>query len=614
MKIKFILFVFISIWMALIVRVFFLAVESNTYYEKLSLNNTIKKEKIAPVRGEIVDIKNRPIAVNKLGFKIQLKPHLRFKKNLHIFHEEIDNLVSLLPKLNKEKIIKRYIKKDSYYNHNYIDVVHFISYEDIISVYAKLNLRENINIESAPKRYYPYKEIGAHVIGYVSRANKKDVQRDNLLDLIGYTGKTGIEKYYNTFLQGEAGVREIKINAKNQEVQEISYIRAKEHRKLRLGLDIELQSYIAKMFEHKEGAVVVMDVNGSILSASSYPGYDLNIFVSGMSHAVYNKMAQDIAHPFTNKLVNGLFPPGSTIKTGLGLVYVTTDLTENWSFTCKSHLPLGGRVFRCWKRKGHGKTSLKKAIRESCDDYFYKGSLIVGNQKMSEGLIRYGLGTKTGVDLPNEFIGVVPSREWKMKKYQRIWSLGETANTSIGQGDFLVTPLQIAQFTALMATGKLPTPHFAKYIGEDKYETILKDVFNEKEKEKLPLVQRAMYEVCNHPRGTATHYLSSDIVIAGKTGTAQVVAIKQDIKKRKLEHELAYYNRSHAWFTSYGPYENPKYIVMAMVEHGGHGGAAAGKMVSDIYNKLIELDYIDKKYLTKRAKKKYKEKNKKLVP
>ena len=146
MKIKFILFIFISIWLALIVRVFFLAVESNTHYERLSINNTIKKEKIAPVRGEILDIKKRPIAINKLGFKIQLKPHLLYKRNIHIFNEEVDNLLKLLPNLNKEKIIKAYKKKDSYYNHNYIDIVHFISYEDIISVYAKLNLRENLHI------------------------------------------------------------------------------------------------------------------------------------------------------------------------------------------------------------------------------------------------------------------------------------------------------------------------------------------------------------------------------------------------------------------------------------------------------------------------------------
>ncbi len=599
MKIKFILFVFISIWLALIVRVFFLAIESNIYYEKLSQNNTIKKEKIAPIRGEIVDVKNRPIAINKLGFKIQLKPHLLSKKNIDTFNKEIDNLIRLLPILDKDKIIKNYKKKESYYNHNFIDIVHFISYEDIISVYTELNLRKNIKITSAPKRYYPYKNIGAHVIGYVSRANKKDVENDKLLELIGYTGKTGIEKYYNTFLQGEAGYREIKIDAKNQEIKELSHHQASEHRRLTLSLDIELQKYIATLFKHESGAAVVMDINGSILSASSFPGYDLNIFVSGMSHAMYNNLANSIEHPFTNKLINGLYPPGSTIKTGLGLIYITTDLNEKKYFNCKSNLPLGKRIFRCWKKRGHGKTNINKAIRESCDDYFYKGSMLVGNEKMSNGLKRYGLGAKTGVDLPNEFIGIVPSRKWKRKKYNKPWSLGETLNTSIGQGAFLVTPLQIAQFTALMATGKLPTPHFAKYIGDKEYNNELKDVLSKKEKAKLPLIQKAMYEVCNHPKGTATHYLSSKIKIAGKTGTAQVVTIKQDIKKRRLEHEISYYNRSHAWFTTYGPYKNPKYIVMAMVEHGGHGGSAAGEKVSKIYNWLLENNYIDKAYRRK---------------
>ena len=600
MKIKFILFIFTSLWLALIVRVFFLSVESNSYYDRLSHNNTIKKEKIVPVRGKIVDRNNRPIAINKLGFQIKLRPHLMSKKNISTFNEELDILIKLLPKLDREKIIKNYKKKDSFYNHNYIDIVRFIPYKDIMPVYSTLNLRNNLQISPAPKRHYPYENIAAHVIGYVARANKKDIDKDPLLELIGYSGKIGVEKYYNSYLQGKPGYRKIKVNANNQEIEELSYVGADEDRKLTLSIDIALQNYVAELFGDKAGAVIVMNVDGSILSASSFPNYDLNMFVSGMSHAMYNSLADDDDHPFTNKYINGLYPPGSSIKTGLGLIYITTELSERYSVTCNSHFPLGGRVFRCWKKKGHKKTNLNKAIRESCDDYFYKGSLIVGNEKMSEGLKRYGLGGKTGVDLPNEFIGVVPSRQWKREKYNRSWNIGETANTSIGQGDFLVTPLQIAQFTALMATGELPTPHFAKYIGKEAYSPTSKDVLTPTEKKKLPIIQKAMYQVCNYPKGTATNYVSSDIVIAGKTGTAQVIAIKQDIEKRKLEHELAYYNRSHAWFTSYGPYKNPQYVVMAMVEHGGHGGAAAGKMVSQIYNKLLELGYIDKKYKKRR--------------
>jgi penicillin-binding protein 2 len=591
-KIKFIISVFILIWLALIVRVFSLSIESNTYYKKLSHNNTVKTEQIAPVRGEIVDLKNRPIAINKLGFKIQLAPHLRQKKNIATFDTEIDMLLKLLPSLDKEKIIKKYKKIDSYYNHNYIDIVDFVSYEEIMPVYSLLNLRENINIVSSPKRYYPYQDIGAHVIGYVSRANKEDIKDDELQELIGYAGKTGVEKQYNTYLQGLAGKREIKVNANNQEIEELSNIQAIEDRKLTLNIDIELQKYISSLFQKKSGTVIVMRTDGAILSAGSFPQYDLNTFVSGISYDMWDKLSNSLEKPFTNKLTHGLYPPGSTIKIGLGLIYITTDLKEYWTYDCRASMPLGNRVFRCWKKKGHRRTNLNKAIRESCDDYFYKGSIDVGIKRMSEGLMRYGLGKKTGVDLPNEFIGTVPSREWKKQKYNRPWYIGETVNTSIGQGDFLVTPMQLAQFTALMATGKLPRPYFAKSIGDEIVKASTQDVFTEDELKKLPLIQKAMYEVCNFPSGTATNYLSSKVKIAGKTGTAQVIGILQETEDRVLEHEMEYYTRSHAWFTSYGPYKNPQYVVSVLVEHGGHGGAAAGKMVSKIYNKLLELKYI----------------------
>ncbi len=594
MKIKFILISFALMWLALISRVFFLAIESNTYYEKLSHNNTIKTEKIAPVRGEIEDVKHRPVAINKLGFKIQIEPHLRQKKNLAIFNAEIEKLTSLLPKLSAKKMIKQYKKYDSYYNHDFITIVDFISYQEIMPIYTQLNLREHIKILPAPKRYYPYGATAAHMIGYVSRANEKDVKKDKVLKLIGYVGKSGIEKYYNTYLQGETGEKKIKVNANNQQIEELSYIGAKEDRKLTLNIDMELQQYISKLFAKKSGVVIVMRVDGAILSASSFPEYSLNTFVSGVSHKMWEKLSTSLEKPFTNKITHGLYPPGSIIKTGLGLIYITTDLKPYSSVYCTAEMPLGKRIFRCWRKGGHHKTGITKAIRESCDDYFYKGSLKVGIKKMSDGLMRFGLGKKTGIDLPNEFIGTVPSREWKSRKYNRTWYIGETVNTSIGQGDFLSTPIQIAQFTALMATKKLPTPYVTKKIGDKVIKPIFKDVLSDLEKKRIPLIQRAMYEVCNYPKGTASHYIDSKVKIAGKTGTAQVVGILQDIKSRKLEHEMEYYTRSHAWFSTYGPYRNPQYVVLAMVEHGGHGGTAAGKIVSRIYDKLLELKYIKK--------------------
>jgi len=594
MKVKFILFIFISIWIMLIVRVFFLAVKSNTYYAKLSYNNTIKIEQIAPVRGEIVDRNNVPIAINKLGFKIELKPHLLSKKNLPIFHKEISFLLKLLPNLNEKEIIKHYKKKDSFYNHKYIEIVPFVSYKKMMPIYTMLDLRQNIKILPAPRRYYPYKNIAAHIIGYVARANKRDIINNPLADLIGYTGKTGLEKEYNNYLQGKAGDKKIKVNANNQVIEELAYKKADEDKKLTLNIDIKLEKYISKLFKGKSGAIVVMNVDGSILSASSYPNYDSNIFVSGMSYKMYNKLSSSLKHPFTDKLIHGLYPPGSTVKIGLGLVYITTDLTPKWHINCTGSVKIGNRKYRGWKKFGHKRTDIIKAIRESCDIYFYKGSLIVGNEKMSKALLRYGLGKKTGIDLPNEFIGVVPSREWKRKKYNLSWNIGDTVNESIGQGYFLVTPIQIANLTALIATGKLPIPHLAKKIGDKPYNPKPISVLNKKELQSLYVIRKGMYDVCNAPHGTATHHVHSKVIIAGKTGTAQVIGIKEDIKHRTSEHDMRYYNRSHAWFTTYGPYKHPQYVVMAMVEHGGHGGSAAGKIVSKIYDKLLELGYIKK--------------------
>ena len=595
MRIKFVLIVFILVWISLLVRIYYISIQSNNYYESLASKNSIKFEYIPPIRGEILDRNKQPLAINKLGFKLQIAPHLSQKESK--LEAELSAIVKMLDFLDINRLRKNYLKKDSYYNHHFIDVVDFISYEDAIPVYSKINLNENLKLLPSPKRYYPNKKLAAHIIGYVAKANKEDIETNPIAKLTGSTGKNGIEKFYNEFLQGNAGEREIKVSAYNEEMQELSFKAPKEHQQITLALDLRLQQLIEELFKDKAGAVVVMDVHGEIIAAGSYPEYDLNTFVSGISKARWSELIDDLDKPFTNKVVNGLYPPGSTIKTGLGLAYASSSKMSPWTkFDCQGTMTLGknNRKFRCWKHEGHQETDLIKAIRQSCDIYFYKGSLRVGIAEMSKQLSAFGLGKKTGVDLPNEYFGTVPNREWKMNKYAKPWYIGETLNTSIGQGDFLTTPMQIAQFTSLMATGRLSKPHFVKNIGEKFFVPEYEEVLDKKQKKRLPLIQRAMWEVCNHPKGTATHYLSSKVKIAGKTGTAQVVGISQKTKKRLKEHELAYVKRSHAWFTTYGPYKDPQYVVTVMIEHGGHGGQAAGPMVSTIYNKLLEYGYIKK--------------------
>ncbi len=589
MRTKIIVSIFFIAWFTLLVRLYYLSIESNKYYETLSNKNTIRVEAIAPIRGEISDINGKPIAINKLGFKIAIKPHIRDKNHLE---KIIKSVVTLLPNLSYEKLLKLYRRRDSSYYHNPIIVVDFVSYDKIIPIYSKLNLLEDVKITAAPKRFYPNGSVAAHVIGYVAKANSKDMDNNPYARLIGTMGKSGIEKFYNGYLQGSAGERTIKVSAFNKEIAELSLLKPVENQNIQLNIDLELQHYITTLFKDKSGSVVVMDIDGRVLAAGSYPEYDLNTFVRGISLKKWKILINDPDIPFTNKIIHGLYPPGSTIKTGLGLGYVTTELSEWESSVCSGSMKLGNRNFRCWKRWGHGETSLIKAISESCDDYFYKGSLKVGIKRMSDILKRYGLGKKTGIDLPREFIGTVPSRAWKRKKYNQPWYIGETLNSSIGQGDFLVTPIQMTQFTALMATGKLITPYITKKIGNIENYTISKDILTPDEKIKLPLIQRAMYEVCNHKKGTATKYINSKIKIAGKTGTAQVVAIPQEIKERIREEDMEYYTRSHAWLTAYGPYKNPQYIVTVLVEHGGHGGSAGGKIVSSIYDRLLEKGYI----------------------
>ena len=595
MKKRILLSFFIIVWIGLLVRVFHLAVQSNEYYEVLSENNSIKTELSAPVRGEILDRTAEPIAINELGFKIALAPHLTKGKDTTLLDKEIAYLLSMIPTLDGKKIAKTYKQNDSYYNHAFIDVVDFIPHETVIPLYSLMNLRDTIKISPSPKRLYPYGAVASHLIGYVAKANQKEIDKDPSLQLLGHVGKNGIEKYYNSYLQGVAGERRIKVNAHNVEIEEIGRSSTQENHNLVLNIDMRLQNFITQAFEKRVGTIIVMDIHGAIYAAGSYPEYDLNTFVSGISSEEWNRLMSSVDAPFTNKIINGLYPPGSTVKTGMGLIYVTSGmLNEHSSVQCSGSMKLGNRAFRCWKGRGHGTTEISKAIAQSCDDYFYKGSLQVGIERMSTNLMRMGLGKKTGVDLPNEFIGTVPSRAWKREKFNKPWYQGETLNTAIGQGDFLVSPLQMAQFTALMATGKLPVPHVAKSIGDNPNTPTPLDVLTPIEKQKLPIIQRAMRGVCNDPGGTAKGFMATRFPIAGKTGTAQTTGIAQNVKQRQSEHSMDYFSRSHAWFTTYGPADNPQFIVTVLVEHGGHGGEATGGIVSSIYNKLDDLGYIKK--------------------
>ncbi|MCG3680035.1 penicillin-binding protein 2 [Aliarcobacter butzleri] len=578
--------IILAIAFTLLSRVYFLSIKSNTYYDELSKNNYIKRMYKVPVRGIIEDRNGEPLALNKIGFSISIKPHLRSLKYQEKLESIVDVIVKHFPQYDKNKLLKEYKRNDSAYNHEFIEIIDFIPYEEFFPKYTILASNEDLKIEASSKRFYPYNETAAHIIGYVGRASKLEILNNEIAVHSGIVGKNGLEKFYNSKLQGELGYKDVKVNALNQEIEILEEKDASTNNNIEISIDIKLQRYLQELFDGKSGSIVVMDArNGEIIAAASFPEYDSNIFARGISQNEWNQMRNDFNHPFTNKIINGLYPPGSVIKMGVALSFLENGIPENFTVNCSGSLPIGNRNFRCWKTTGHGNINFRSAIAESCDDFFYKGSLKLGINKISHTLDKLGFGQLTGIDQINEFMGVNPNKEWKEKKFNKPWYVGETVITSIGQGNMLTTPLQIARYTAFIATGKLPKPHLYKANYEEPKELDIPE-------KHIDLMRKGMYDVSYGDRGTARRYITSKVPIASKTGTAQVVSIPQSEKVRMKESELEYFQRSHAWITTYGPFKNPKYVVTVVQEHGGGGGSATGGVASKIFDKLYELGYI----------------------
>ncbi len=591
MRYKIVILLFLGVWALMIGRLYQVSVKSGFYYEKLAKENIERKEYIKPVRGEIVDMDGNFLAINKIGFSLSIAPHLS-RKNGEL-QEVIDLVQSAFPDINSSVMEEVYRKHSSAYNHKFIKVIEFVSYNDMMRAYPGLSVNPSIRIDAETKRYYPYGQYAAHIIGYIGRSNKKENDKDPVTKAVGRAGKSGLERYYNTLLEGELGYVVTKVNARNKALEVLEEKEPVSNRNLMLHLDMKLQKYIHLLLKKKAAIVVVMKSTGEVLSAVSNPSYDPNLFVDGISVKNWKALQQNLGHPFTNKFIHAVYPPASVIKMGVALATSEygkgiLDRDEN----CTGFIRIGKskHKFRCWKKWGHRETGLEKSIRESCDVYYYNKSLEVGIDNIAKTLKKIGLGIKTGIDLPAEYNGIIPDKAWKKKRYGLPWYKGETVIAAIGQGYDNITPMQVARYTAFLATGKLVTPMLAKKINGSLVKIPSKRIpFNASHMKQIRL---GMYDVCNVKSGTAYKTMSNlPIKVAGKTGTAQVVSIPQDVKKRVKEQDLAYFKRSHAWITTYAPFKKPEYIVTVLLEHGGHGGSSAGPIAADIYKWLYYHGY-----------------------
>lgn len=579
------IFIFLGL-LGLIARYSYLQLFEHELYSTEADNNRIKLISVPPSRGYIYDRNGIILADNQPVFTAMMSPDevADPKRTLEllapIFDLSAEDITDILARIENNK------KNDP------VTVKIDLSESQVAQFSERQPFFHGISIQSKLTRTYPYDELFAHVIGYVGRINDKEtktIDKDRYAgtDLIG---KLGIEAQYEDLLLGQPGYQSVETDVHNNILRQLETKPSTPGNDIYLSLDYGLQKVAQDQLNGRRGAVVAIDPrNGDVLAFVSNPSYDPNPFISGISFKDYGALRDDIDQPLYNRALQGMYPPGSTIKPFEGLGGIHYGLMD-WESTIYDPgyftLPGDSHRFRDWKRGGHGTVNLTKSIVQSVDTYYYKLAYSMGIERLHDWMVRFGFGSETGIDLPNEKPGVFPSPKWKKDTYDKNWLPGETISVSIGQGYFLATPLQIATATAMTANlGQHITPHLLKRSeGAVHVETIEKPDgkidFNGTKMDWLRM-RSAMEETAKH--GTARAIYNPRYRSAGKTGTAQVKSIAQGKRYNKAALDERHWD--HAWFNGFAPVEDPEIAVAILVENGGGGSTTAAPIAKAL------LDY-----------------------
>ena len=574
------------------VRLVYLQVTSYDHYTALSKENYLKRIPIPPVRGLIYDRNGVLMADNHIEYVLEAT-----KDNVDNMESSLKLLMQLLP-ITPSEVTK--FKQKLRVNSRFQPVVlrqHLTEKE--IALFSENRFRfEGFKISVRMQRNYPLGSVASHLLGYVGRIDKRDLKTLDKAEYRGTThiGKSGVEKFYENRLHGKAGyeLTEVDAHGKPQLKKDERAPIAGED--LFLSIDLRLQIKAEELLQEHNGAMVAIDPrNGEVLAMVSVPAYDPNLFINGISYANYNALRDNPDRPLYNRALQGSYPPGSTIKPMAGLVGLNSGVvTPISSVYGKGYfqVPANKHRFRCWKKAGHGHISLNRAIYQSCDVYFYDLAFRMGIKRYSKGMREFGFGQKTGIDLPHERSALMPSPEWKRKRFDRFWYPGDTVNAGIGQGYFTATPLQLANATAIIANrGHKYKPHIlrATRLSRNLPEKLVTPV-------KLPTIGvtkirfwddivRGMVNVVHGERGTARRSgAGAKYRFAGKTGTAQVFGIAQNksYNAAKLKKKL----HDHALFVAFAPVEQPRIALAIIAENAGGGSKVAAPMARqllDIY-------------------------------
>lgn len=581
----------------LLARLYSLQVSQYARYQTLSLDNHIRLQALSPVRGLILDRNGVVLAQNTAVYALKVTPER--VPDMDLMLAEVGQIVDL----SDREILA--FKQRSSRRPGFKKQLLKTQLDDAEA--AKFAVNEyrfpGVTLEAVLHRDYPFAELTAHFLGYVGRISEKDQNRleEEKYKGISHTGKSGIEKQYERALVGSTGFEEVEIDAHGRTLRTISREGAIPGDNLRLTIDIELQREARRALGASRGAVVAMDPsNGEVLAMVSNPSFDPNLFVDGIDHATYSALRSLKDKPFLNRALHGRYAPGSTIKPVFAEVVIEEGIDPEESVFCPGWYMLPGstRQYRCWKKTGHGRVDLHAAIEQSCDVYFYEMGKRLGIGQMSGVLKKFGLGSQSGVDLPGEPDGLVPSAEWKLATRNEPWYPGEDLITAIGQGFLMTTPLQLARVASILANrGSVVQPRLLM-SKNDPLSGEPEELNNKKNTRNLHInteamdrVIRAMTAVMSSPRGTARMSgRRSAYSIAGKTGTAQVIAIAQgeEYDEDSLKEEF----RDHALFIAFAPVENPKIAIAVVVENGGSGAGVAApvarKVLDHFFLKALE--------------------------
>jgi penicillin-binding protein 2 len=553
------------------------------WYTEMSKSNRMRWIRIPPSRGRILDCTGRVLAENRPSFTLSILP--AELQNPQDVIDACSSAIGLAPETMRG-IIERSRSVPRFTNY---PIKKNMTLEEVSLVKAHATDLKGVYVETKPVRRYPLGETLCHELGTLGEISPAEVRR---LARQGYrtgdmVGKSGIEKEYEKQLRGEEGWEQIEIDARGRQLGTVSRKPAPTGQDVYLTVDADLQRFAEEIFIHRAGSIVAVDPDtGRILAAVSKPGYDLNLFSPSITDRQWKKLNSDPLHPLENRTIRGLYPPASTFK----VVTATAGLAEgvvspSKTFTCKGEMDLWGNTFRCWNRYGHGKMDLHRAIIESCDIYFYQLGLKVGVDRLARYASLFGLGKPTGLGLPHELPGLVPTPAWKLRTYGDSWEDGETVNFSIGQGYLAATPIQLAMMTAVLANGgKLLKPSIIRRIDRADGTTVYNHVPTMRwpiplDPEKQAVLRNAMTSVVEDAKGTGRKCRIAGINIAAKTGTSQVIREKHGGKGGL---EIPYHERTHAIFIAYVDDRPQKIALAVIVEHGGGGGANAGPLARKI--------------------------------